>query len=352
MLSAALLVAQIFAARSWTIGVGGDVMLNGISPKVKPLEKLAPYSRACSLFIANQEIPLTNSKTPTTRKSAEAVKARTQFILKADPAHIAGIKMAGFDMVSLGNNHSMDYGPAGLSEMTSLLSKNEITYAGAGMNYAEAWSPASYKGGTNPKVGFSSMLAFMGDGPINTCTPATKNSAGLAGLKLGGVVNKKTLPIIKEIVRRTKEQGEMVIIALHWGIEKQTVPTPYQVQLGRAFIDAGADIVLGHHPHVLQGAEIYRGKPIFYSLGNLISPRPGSTALFSMTYEGTEFSAMSILPCSISGGNVAPSNAKAASSELTRFSKLCDSIQSKFPNKNSKKPKIALWPLVSKATKS
>ena len=90
-----------------------------------------------------------------------------------------------------------------------------------------------------------------------------------------GTLDGKATERIGELVASGTKGGAFLAVALHWGNEKETLPTPYQVALGRAFVDAGADLVLGHHPHVLQGAEIYRGKPIFHSLGNLVSPRPG-----------------------------------------------------------------------------
>ncbi len=342
----ALALASITLAQPqvWTLGVGGDLMLNGIASKTNPFAKVVPYTSACDVFIANLEIPLTNKTTATTRKSAEAVKAKTQFILKADPAHGVNLSKTGIDLVSLGNNHSMDYGPDGLSQMLDILDKWKIGYAGAGADRASARAATVFSSKQTPKLSLTSYLAFMSDKALNTCWPATDNTAGLAALRLGGVVNKTTLPTIKAIVQRAKQSGDFVVIALHWGIEKQTLPTPYQVSLGRAFIDAGADIVLGHHPHVLQGAEVYKGQPIFYSLGNFISPRPGVTGIFKLTFEDSKIKAMSILPCSISGGTVAPyTDVRVLKAQSDAFGKLCDLIQTKFPNKQSKKPSIALW---------
>ncbi|MBX3119574.1 MAG: CapA family protein [Fimbriimonadaceae bacterium] len=344
ILFALLASATLAQPKVWTLGVGGDIMLNGISAKTNPFVEISPYTVGCDVFIGNLEIPLTDRTTPTSRKSAEDVKAKRQFILKADPGHATHLKATGFDLVTLGNNHSMDYGPTGLIQMLKGLDSNRIAYAGAGINRDLAWEPAAREDKTHPKLSLTSMLAFMGDGALNTCWPAGPKSAGLAALKLGGVVNDKTLPTIQVIVDRAKKSGGFAIIALHWGLEKQTTPTPYQVALGRAFIDAGADVVLGHHPHVLQGAELYKGKPIFYSLGNLISPRPGSTAIFQLRFQGNDIEQVSVLPCSISGGSVSPiRDAKAMQSELARFDKLCDAVRSRYPSKESKKPKLMLW---------
>src|SRR5205814_10411794 len=129
------------------------------------------------------------------------------------------------------------------------------------------------------RVGMLSYLAFQTAGGRGKCTPATADSPGVAAV----VLNKDD---IESIVHSNKTMCDFLSVALHWGIERQRAPTPYQVSLGRAFIDAGADLVIGSHPHVLQGAEIYRGKPILYSMGNLVSVLPSSTGLIQLTFTG------------------------------------------------------------------
>jgi poly-gamma-glutamate capsule biosynthesis protein CapA/YwtB (metallophosphatase superfamily) len=105
------------------------------------------------------------------------------------------------------------------------------------------------------------------------------------------------------------------------------------VLLGRALVDAGADVVWGNHPHVLQGAEIYNGKPILYSCGNMISPLPGSTALFRLTFEEKKLQSIEVLPASISGGRVALLSAKQVSPAVAQFQSLCRLVSSKYPSR-------------------
>src|SRR5947208_3432144 len=107
-------------------------MLNGIEAKLRPLAKIAPLLKPAGCALANLEIPLTTTTQTTSRKSAADLMARNQFILKADPAHAAGLAQGGIDLVSLGNNHCMDYRAAGLSEMRKTLQKSHISCAGAG----------------------------------------------------------------------------------------------------------------------------------------------------------------------------------------------------------------------------
>ncbi|RYG45905.1 CapA family protein [bacterium] len=293
MLFAALLVVSTPP----TLVFGGDVMLNGIAPARKPLAELAPIFQKADAAIVNLEIPLTNSTTRTTRKTAAEIKRRDQYVLKADPGHMAHLKAVGIDMVGLANNHALDYGPKGLDEMIRALDKAGIAHTGAGRNSAAAERVAVIRRGKT-RIGLVSYLAFVSVGGLRKCTPATEKSAGVAVLSFGG---KPNVTKIRSIVQNARASCDVLVVALHWGIEKQTRPSGYQRALGQAFIDAGADVVWGHHPHVLQPAETYKRKPIMYSMGNLVSPRPGKSAV-AFWRVGTE--SVTLKPYNIRGGRV------------------------------------------------
>lgn len=310
-------------------------MLYHISSKKDPLAAICKITSTADVFIANLEIPLTNATTATKRKTPEQVKAKTQFILKADPKHIKHLVNAGLDAVSLGTNHTMDYGLNGLAEQTTLLKANGISFTGAGLDSIEAAKPTCFKAGKSPEIGMVSYLTFLGAGHRYMNTPATIDSAGVAVPPFGGAIDKKAKLQIKAIVERAKKGSEFTIIALHGGIERQTVPTSYQVNLARAFIDAGADMVVGHHPHVLQGAELYKHKPILYSIGNLINSLPGKTALFHLRFIGSKLQKMAITPCSIAKGKVAPLKGKQAHTARTSFDNLSKLLKKRFPSKFS-----------------
>jgi poly-gamma-glutamate synthesis protein (capsule biosynthesis protein) len=155
-------------------------------------------------------------------------------------------------------------------------------------------------------------------------------------LDLGGDFDQEDVPRIQELVRRAKSAGEVVLVALHWGNERETVPTPYQVALGRAFVDAGADVVIGHHPHVLQGSELYKGKPILYSLGNLVSSIGGPTAVYRVHFEGREPSSVSVQPCYIGGGRVGPVKGATTAKRLEEIRALGAKQRAKYPSKDSR----------------
>ncbi|CAN1532126.1 PgsA Putative enzyme of poly-gamma-glutamate biosynthesis (capsule formation) [Fimbriimonadaceae bacterium] len=309
---------------------GGDIMLNQVSIKTKPLSRLAPIFRSADLAFANLEVPLTTAKTATTRKTAEELRNRDQYILKADPRHIIDIKSSGIRIVSLGNNHAMDYGGKGLLEMHSSLANAGIAYAGAGANAELAMAPA-FVSRKKKRIALLSVLAFMSKGGLWKCSPATSKSAGVGVLSFGGTINAAAKTKLKSWIGRAKEKSDVVVIGLHWGIERKTLPSAYQVAFGRACVEAGADIVWGHHPHVLQGAELYKGKPILYSLGNLVAPRSGETALISVNLESDrpKLQAHRVV---FRNGSASPAQGS------TSLANLSAQIQKSYPSKQSENP--------------
>jgi poly-gamma-glutamate synthesis protein (capsule biosynthesis protein) len=313
--------------------LGGDLMLNGISPSRKPLDSIAGVTKPATIALANLEIPLTDRRTATTRKTPAELRARSQYILKASPGHAPSLADIGLDAVSLANNHSMDFGKPGLDQMLKVLDAAAVPYAGAGDNQAEASQAVTVKTTPGGEVGMVSALAFMNTGSLWKCWPATKDSAGLYALAFNAKVDSKAKSTLKRWIGLAKRKHQIVVVSYHWGLEKQTIPTSYQVNLARATIDSGADVVWGHHPHVLQGAEIYRGKPILYSMGNLVSPRPASTGLVRLFFEGSRYRKLRFLPATISGGRVS----MAAPGEA-RFSQLSAAIQRRYPHASSRSP--------------
>gem|GEM_PF-2229171 len=327
-----MLLALALTTQTWTMVVGGEIMLNGVKPSGKTFAGIKAWTTKADIATANLEIPLTNSRTATVRKTPSELRARTQYILKADPGHVKWLADAGFDVVGLGNNHSMDYGWNGLQGMQKLLDKNGIEWCGAGKNAEEATAPRILRIKNGLKIAFVSIHAFRTDYGLWKCTPATEKSPGvatLAGVQVangGDVLSRRQ----KAIVGEARKQADVVVVWLHWGTEKKSIPDFFQVKLGRGFIEAGADCVLGAHPHVLQGAENYAGKPLFYSLGNLVSPRPGSTAVFRLTFTGRKLVRTEMLPCSISGGRVAPVPFAQRQSKSDSFTKLSASSARKY----------------------
>ncbi|MCW5936598.1 MAG: CapA family protein [Fimbriimonadaceae bacterium] len=323
--------AYLALAQSWSMVAVGDVMLNAVTPSSRTFEGIAPVVRQADIAYANLEIPLTRARTSTNRKNAAELKARTQFVLKADPGHAKPLAEAGFDVVSLANNHAMDYGKAGLDEMLRLLDQNKVKWCGAGRNLAEAERAAVLKAPNGPRVAFVSYLAFVSTSALWKCGPATQDTAGIATLDLGGTVGARQEARLRTIVQNARRQADLVIVALHWGDERKTLPKPYQVELGRAFVRAGADAVIGAHPHVLQPYEFFQGKPILYSMGNAVSPLPAHTAVARLRFRDRVCEGVEMLPASIKGGRVTllPGTAKA-------FGSLNAQFQKRYPHEKSR----------------
>jgi len=203
------------------------------------------------LTIGNLEGPLSNRGAPVAGKEAK-------YIFEGDPRAIDSLKASSFDIVALANNHIMDHGREALEDTVASLDGAKIAYAGAGFNTAEAWKPAivEREGSRIAFLSFSQVIpAHFFPGPA---TP------GLAS----GRDRAKFLAAI----RSAKKQADYVIVSFHWGVEQSYSANSSQVRDAHDCIDAGADMVLSHHPHVMQALEFYKGRLIAYSLGNFLFP--------------------------------------------------------------------------------
>jgi hypothetical protein len=181
-------------------------------------------------------------------------------ILSNHPAIIDFAKCAPICIANLANNHIMDYGAEGLLNTTNLLNVNNIFHAGAGKNIRDAGKEAVIEC-KNRKIG---VLAYTDSEPHVGSVIAGENDAGSASFRnLNETENR-----IKELKSRT----DLVIVSLHWGFEYFSYPSVDQVTIAHRLADAGSDLIIGHHPHVLQGVEEYKKSLIVYSLGNFFLP--------------------------------------------------------------------------------
>ena len=265
-----------------TIMAVGDVLPHPswlrVEPPVSRLFKYAaPTLRGADLVIGNLETPLTDCPDVTPSKDPEAIKDKREFVFKAESGDTArGLKDAGFTVLTLANNHMGDYTGAGVLDTVARLKGAGLAYAGAGADLEEAFRPAVLTaGGTEVVVMAASDVVPRG-------YEARPGRPGIAAMKND-----------RAFIRRVKKVREehpdaLLVLCLHWGAEAATEPTERQKGLAHEFIDAGADLILGAHPHRLQGVEIYNGRPIFYSLGNFQfdSNAPGDeSAIARIVYE-------------------------------------------------------------------
>lgn len=229
------------------------------------------------------DILLINNEFPYTDRGAPLPDKRYTFHSK--PGHVKYLTALGVDLVSLANNHAYDYGYESFIDTIDTLKNEGIPFVGAGMNIDEASKPVTFII-NGYKVAY---LASSGvESPIKTPV-ATENSEGIMGSYDGGI-------LLCNKIKEAKKDSDIVIVYPHWGMENTTVLTNAQKVNSRAYIDAGADAVIGNHSHCLQGMEFYKGAPIFYSLGNFwFNTRNVYTALLKLKFTNGSLEA-SIVP--------------------------------------------------------
>lgn len=220
------------------------------------------------MTIVNLEGPLTDS---------EIFREGQPYCIKGDSKYVGILTSGSVEAVSFANNHRMDYGEVGTADTVAALEQEEIIYA------------------YDSNVGiYETQGIRIGIISVN---------------ELGGGSSVEKL--IQEGIEKLHEESvDLIITCCHWGVELDNYPESYQKELGRKCIDWGADLVLGHHPHVLQGIEEYQGKYIVYSLGNFCfganrNPKDKDTMIFQQTFTFTEGirqedTTVQVIPCSIS----------------------------------------------------
>jgi poly-gamma-glutamate synthesis protein (capsule biosynthesis protein) len=302
-------------AKAWTLVAGGDILLDrGVAQTIKirgkgvdfpfdggtatitgrckdcsPMGWDLPYTRrtgnagvvrqlleGADIAIANFENPAPNAYRYHTRGT----------VFSADPRLIDGLRNAGIDYVGLANNHIRDAGGQGILDTIANLDKRGIDHSGAGRNIAAARKPAILDArGTK--------VAILAYDTIAKSYAATATRAGSAQL---------TAPAVKADVAAARQAGaQLVIVFPHWGTEYDPTPFAGQQRLARACIDAGADMVIGNHAHWAGAVETYKGKPIWYALGNFVFDQTWSEPTMEgitleLTFSGADLVQVSMRP--------------------------------------------------------
>lgn len=249
-------VAEIPQDQSTSVIFTGDVLLSNYvlqnyeKSGVQGIlgETLLNELQQADITVINEEFPFGTTGTPAEDK---------QFTFRVNPSYVDIFKQMGVDAVTLANNHILDYGEEPLAETMKTLDEAEILYAGAGDSIGQAKELQVIE--VNGKR--YGMLAASRVIPVASWN--VQNHAP-------GVFCTYDPTLLLEEIKAARSQCDYLAVYVHWGIERNANPEDYQKNMARQYIDAGADAVIGSHPHVLQGIEYYNGKPIFYSLGNFI----------------------------------------------------------------------------------
>lgn len=236
----------------------GDVMMAGnVEKTLREKGYDYPYTQVKEIFAAD-DYTVANLETPvTSRGTPHAAKA---FVYKSSPDSLPALKAAGIDAVNLANNHSMDQGVEGLLDTFTALDANQIDYVGAGIDSERAYAPVYVE-----KHGI--RLALLG---FSRVIPEV---SWFAGKNKPGVAATYDPALAVQAIREARANADLVVVIAHWGEERNDFPVDHQKELARAYIDAGADLIVGGHPHVVQGLESINGKWVAYSLGNFVFTR-------------------------------------------------------------------------------
>jgi len=233
----------------------GDIMLSRtVDQKMKeyqdykyPFLKTAGLIQKADIAFGNLECPITLGR----------IIDIFEMVFRANPETVEGLKCAGFDILSLANNHSFNFGVQGLKDTFRYLNEAGIIYIGAGQDKQEAHRP-KILGVKGIKIAF---LAYTDSIFTPISYQAGENQAGVAFMEVSEM---------EKDIALAKSQADLVIVSMHSGTEYASQPDDKQVCFAHSAIDAGADLIIGHHPHVIQKIEEYKGKYIFYSLGNFV----------------------------------------------------------------------------------
>lgn len=249
--------------------------VNDLSKCISP--ELLQIMNDSDIFYLNHEYCIGESGTASTSKT---------YTFQAKPERMELLKEMGVDLVALANNHIYDYGPEATIETCDLLDKAEIPYVGGGRNIEEAKRPVYFEI-NGIKLGF----VAASNAEVHRYTPqATETEPG--------ILLAYDMTEYLEVVREAAQNCDYLIAYMHWGTESSNYLNEQQQAEGRELLEAGADIVVGGHPHVLQGMEYVDGKPIVYSMGDFwFNGKTKYTGLLQLKITADGLEEMSFVPC-------------------------------------------------------
>jgi len=248
-------VATESTSKDVTLIAVGDIMLSrDVASTMKrhndykyPFLNTADFLKTADITFGNLECPITPGR----------IIETSEMVFRADPQAVEGLNYAGFDILSLANNHTMNFGEKGIEDTLKYLKEADIKFVGAGKNEKESYEPKILEM-NGLKIAF---LAYADSSLVPASYQATENKPGIAFMNISKM---------QEDVKATKEKANFVIVSMHSGVEYAKEPNQNQINFAHSAIDAGADLIIGHHPHIVQKVEKYKDRYILYSLGNFV----------------------------------------------------------------------------------
>jgi poly-gamma-glutamate capsule biosynthesis protein CapA/YwtB (metallophosphatase superfamily) len=282
-------------AEPLSLGIGGDVCfgldvadLIATEGPAYPWSEITPLLKSYDLTAVNLEGPLC--------RGGESNPNQPSFKVKGDIACAAPMAEAGVSAVCLANDHIMDYGSQGLEETLNILHGQDLKACGAGSSKKAAQEALVMDTDNGARI---ALLNFC-----DVAQPSYTAGDDSPGLSAADTAR------IGELVEQAKQEAPYVVVIFHWGAMGSSGITSRQRELAHASIQAGADLVVGSHPHLVQGLELYEGVPIIYSLGNLVfsaQSEEGKNGIFAgCAFDGGRLTSLEIVPLQVNRGQPVP----------------------------------------------
>lgn len=308
------------------ISAVGDIMLDGTARPVLaeqgydyPFVQMRQHFSDAQIVFGNVEGPLTDRGEPEPDK---------KYVFRSPPAKVsAALKQAGFNVVSLANNHTLDYGADGLAQTIEALEAAGIRHAGAGADLQAARQPVMFQV-DGQRI---AILAYSMTLPENFFAGINKPGTAFAHEDQ-----------VRDDVMAARKQADIVLVSFHWGQEGKTELRDYQTKVGHLAIDSGASAVIGHHPHILQGIERYKDGIIIYSLGNFTfgsySMNAARSVVAKLRFRNGSLQKLQLFPINVNNFEVQfqpqPLQGEAADAVITGLQTLSAALNTEVINDN------------------
>lgn len=275
----------------------------GIGKVIEP--KLLEELQNADILMVNEEFPFSN------RGTAMADK---QFTFRCDPKYVTALTEMGVDIVSLANNHTLDYGREALSDTFQVLDGAGILYAGAGETAERAYELQIIER-NGRKFGFlaASRVVPVADWKVEVQAP--------------GMLTAYDDTKLVELIQNAQTECDFLSVMIHWGVEYDEYPQDYQTKIAEDCFAAGADVVIGAHTHCLQGISYIEGKPVFYSLGNFVFGQSiNQTMAVKVVVSGQGTVSYELIPAYAQSGTTMKMDTEKAKSLYQYVEKISDGV--------------------------
>ena len=299
-----------------TFAFGGDVMVEEpirsyLSDPASVFAPIRSVLRKADVAMANLETPVTDRGTPTPNK---------QYLFRAPTTAFDALKRSGLDVVTVANNHGMDYGAVGMEDTLRNAKRSGFPVVGGGFNEAQAFHPwrTTVHGQRIAIIGATQVI----DEELLASWEARGNHTGVASAKYDMEGR-----LLQE-VRKARRTSDTVVVYLHWGEELKGCPTDSQTSIAQHLATAGADIVIGSHAHILLGGGMLGRSFVDYGLGNFVFYTGGGitaqSGVVEVTATGRRIDGYRFVPATISGGRPEPVTGSAKAARIVDWNALRD----------------------------